>query len=68
MRALLVVLALSLAAFPLERVTTIDANNGFDGRGRVFHKVRIEVRGDKIISVRELGNAQFPRADYDLRV
>lgn len=67
MRSLLVVLALSLAAFPQERVTTIDVNKAFDGRGRVLHKVRIEVRGDKIISVRELGNAEFPRADYDLR-
>lgn len=67
MRALLLVLALSLAAFPQERVTTIVVNKAFDGRGRVLHKVRIEVRGDKIISVRELASADFPRADYDLR-
>ena len=67
MRALFVVILCSLTALAQERLITISADKAFDGHGGVLHKVRIEVRGDKIVSVRELGNAELPRADYELR-
>ena len=48
-----------------ERTITILSDNAFDGRGGVLRNVRIEVRGDKIISVnKQTGAAQ---ATYDLR-
>lgn len=66
MRALFIAILCSLAALAQERLITINADKAFDGRGGVLHNVHIEIRGDKIASVRELGNAERPRADYDL--
>jgi imidazolonepropionase-like amidohydrolase len=57
----------SLPALAQERVITINAKKAFDGHGGILQNVRIEIRGDKIVSVRELGKAEFPQADYDLR-
>jgi imidazolonepropionase-like amidohydrolase len=66
LKILLILLLSSLPALSQERLTTIDANKAFDGRGGVLHRVRIEVRGDKIVSIRELSGAESTRADYDL--
>jgi imidazolonepropionase-like amidohydrolase len=67
LKILCLLLLSSLSALAQERLVTINTDNAFDGRGGVLHKVRIEVRGDRIVSVRELGNGDFPRPDYDLR-
>ena len=49
-----------------ERAVRIFAENAFDGRGKVLHNVRIEVRGDKIASIRESRPSDNTSADYDL--
>ena len=66
MRALFLVLVCSLAAFPQERVTTIDVNKAFDGRGGILHRVRIEIRGDRISSIRQLAGGSSPPTDFQL--
>lgn len=66
MKILFVLLLSSLSALAQQRLVSINADKAFDGRRGVLHKVHIEVRADTIVSVRELGNADFPRADYDL--
>jgi imidazolonepropionase-like amidohydrolase len=66
LKILFVLLLSSLSSLAQERLVSINADEVFDGRGGVLHKVHIEVRADTIVSVRELGNADFPRADYDL--
>jgi imidazolonepropionase-like amidohydrolase len=67
MRMLMALLLSSSFAIAQHRTLTIIADKAFDGRGGVLHKVRIEVRGGTIVSVRELGNGDFGPADYDLR-
>jgi imidazolonepropionase-like amidohydrolase len=62
----LLILFISAAAAQ-ERSLTITADKVFDGRGGVLHKVRMEVRGDKIVSIRELGDGDYGPSDYDLR-
>jgi imidazolonepropionase-like amidohydrolase len=63
--AIMVLLVSGAAA--QERSLTIAADHVFDGRGGVLHKVRIEVRGDEIVSIRELGDGDYGPSDYDLR-
>jgi len=50
-----------------ERSLTIAADKAFDGRGKILHNVRIEVRGENIVSIRELESDDHAPADYDLR-
>lgn len=64
-RLLSTLLLVSACAAAQERSVTIITDNAFDGRGAVLHNARIEVRGDKIISVQADG-AQTA-ATYDLR-
>ena len=66
MRMLMALLLSSSFAIAQDRTMTIVADKAFDGRGGVLHKVRIEVRGGTIVSVRELANGDVGPADYDL--
>src|SRR5690242_3697446 len=50
-----------------ERTITIAAGRAFDGKGGVLHNVRLEVRGNSIVSIRELASSESGTADYDLR-
>jgi imidazolonepropionase-like amidohydrolase len=67
-RLLLLVLPLLFCAELLaqDRAVTIYTQTAFDGRGKVFHNVRMVVRGGKIESVEELGAGDHGPADYDL--
>ena len=67
MKVLFLFMLWSLPMAAQERLVTISANKVFDGRGNVLRKVRIEVRRDKIVSIRELGNKDFGPSTYDLR-
>src|SRR5262249_43098769 len=68
LRFRLVPLLLFFCAFAVaqERTITILTQNAFDGRGGVLRNVRIEIRGDKIVSVNKQTGAPTP-ATYDLR-
>jgi len=57
----------SLFSVAQERTLTIAADKAFDGNGGVLHNVRIEVRGNSIISIRELAPSDPGTSDYDLR-
>src|SRR5690348_2181950 len=66
MKSFCLLLLCSLSVAAQERLVTITANKAFDGRGKLLHKVRIEVRGDKIVSVRELGDGDLGPSTYEL--
>lgn len=61
-----ILLLLCASAVAQERTITILTDNAFDGRGGVLRNARIEVRGDKIVSVHKQTGALEP-ATYDLR-
>ena len=61
-----IVLLISSFAAAQERTTRIYADTAFDGRGRVLRNVSIEVRGDKIVSIRESVANDRGSANYDL--
>jgi len=49
-----------------ERSLTIVTDYAFDGRGKVLRNLEIEIRGDKIVSIRKSGG-NSSRPNYDLR-
>ena len=60
-----ILLLFCAVAVAQERTITVLTDNAFDGRGAVLKNARIEIRGEKIVSVRTDG-AQTP-GTYDLR-
>jgi len=65
-RLIAILLLFCASAVAQERTITIFSDNAFDGRGGVVRNARIEVRGDKIVSVGKQTGARTP-ATYDLR-
>lgn len=61
-----ILLLLVSCAAAQERTVTIIADKAFDGRGGVLQNVRIEIRGDEIVRVRQPEGFQDPPT-YDLR-
>ncbi|HWY68349.1 MAG TPA: amidohydrolase family protein [Terriglobales bacterium] len=61
-----ILLLFCASAVAQERTITILTDKAFDGRGGVLRNARIQVRGDKIVSVGKQTGAPTP-ATYDLR-